>query len=686
MFGSELPSWRQIFTNKYNKKERGHFCGNSDDLIWTSQTAISVRLIIENYQLVMERDVIRLWLPDFFCAETEQLFKKDKIQIDYYPITEKFEPDWKILKKMAAESVGDIFVFVHYFGVYHDINIAKEFCKRNDMLLIEDCAHVLYSSGKFGVKGDFTVYSPHKILPVCDGGIIRYNEKDERIQKVVDGIKKQLEEEVRAGNCVSWRVKKALQKIIKVRRSTVFKVGPHFSDEKAVTENEVRLGISRWSYNTLSGYSYTEIKKIAFTRKMNLDTMNYIVDWLLPEAEPVMTDDVVCPYAALYSIEKIKDKQGAVKKLERAGLLVTFWPTLPGGIKQMKDKSIAADMSENLLVIPIHQGMTPQYMLNRYLPGIKKEKTKYRFEKLSGSMGEREIWENMKDIVRNNIPQDWVYGVTKSEIEKKDLCRYRIYNFSGDCIGMIQALIEKRHGIKYAVRVNRGPIMIKKYNVAEIIFQVMDQFRKMMRPLPFFYAPNLEFTPYHMHLACSYGWKCWNRFGFPSGTMNLEESEEALRKKLDSKWRNQLTAAEKKKLTVRNDNAGYKEFLKIYRTDQKEKGYVGIPEAILNYLFDLEDSPLESYYVEDEAGKVMAFDIIYCQCKTAHYLVGWNSNEGRKLYLNNLLLFNVVISLKQKGIKQFDLGGIEYIHTEDVARFKDGMRPEKYQLMGEFVR
>ena len=409
MFGSELPSWRQIFTNKYNKKERGHFCGNSDDLIWTSQTAISVRLIIENYQLVMERDVIRLWLPDFFCAETEQLFKKDKIQIDYYPITEKFEPDWKILKKMAAESVGDIFVFVHYFGVYHDINIAKEFCKRNDMLLIEDCAHVLYNSGKFGVKGDFTVYSPHKILPVCDGGIIRYNEKDERIQKVVDGIKKQLEEEVRAGNCVSWRVKKALQKIIKVRRSTVFKVGPHFSDEKAVTENEVRLGISRWSYNTLSGYSYTEIKKIAFTRKMNLDTMNYIVDWLLPEAEPVMTDDVVCPYAALYSIEKIKDKQGAVKKLERAGLLVTFWPTLPGGIKQMKDKSIAADMSENLLVIPIHQGMTPQYMLNRYLPGIKKEKTKYRFEKLSGSMGEREIWENMKDIVRNNIPQDWVY-------------------------------------------------------------------------------------------------------------------------------------------------------------------------------------------------------------------------------------------------------------------------------------
>ena len=168
--------------------------------------------------------------------------------------------------------------------------------------------------------------------------------------------------------------------------------------------------------------------------------------------------------------------------------------------------------------------------------------------------------------------------------------------------------------------------------------------------------------------------------------MNLEESEEALRKKLDSKWRNQLTAAEKKKLTVRNDNAGYKEFLKIYRTDQKEKGYVGIPEAILNYLFDLEDSPLESYYVEDEAGKVMAFDIIYCQCKTAHYLVGWNSNEGRKLYLNNLLLFNVVISLKQKGIKQFNLGGIEYIHTEDVARFKDGMRPEKYQLMGEFVR
>ena len=67
-------------------------------------------------------------------------------------------------------------------------------------------------------------------------------------------------------------------------------------------------------------------------------------------------------------------------------------------------------------------------------------------------------------------------------------------------------------------------------------------------------------------------------------------------------------------------------------------------------------------------------------------MVGWNSAEGRKYYLNNLLLYKAIIGAKEKGMQTFDLGGIEDIYTESVAKFKRGTKPVEYRLAGEFVR
>lgn len=684
MLGSELPSWKQILTNKYSAKTAENAYWKGENLIWTSRSGISIRLIAESCAAHIKKDMVRMWIPDLFCVETEELFVTKKVQLDYYPIHGNYEPDWDIIKEMTGNSIPDIFIFVHYFGVYHDVDRAKEFCKRYGTLLIEDCAHVLYPSGKFGLKGDFTVFSPHKILPVCDGGIIKYNEKDDKAQAIADGLKKQLVGEKQSGNCIGWRIKKAVQKITKARRATKFTVGAHFAARKEESVSKFRLRISRWSYHAISGYRYEEFKKIAYIRRMNLRTMNYIVSRLTPEAVPIVPEDTVCPYAAMYSVKNIKDKQEAVRKLERAGILVTYWPTLSDAVKEMTYKSMAADLSGNLLVIPIHQGMTPQYLLKEYLPDLKKTNRNYQFEKINDGAEYGQVCRNEGNVL-DNVPQDWIYGVVKSETAGDELNRYKICGSDGRFIGFMQALIKKKAGIKYAVRVNRGPVMQKGYEGADVVFSIMERFRKMMRPLPVFYAPNLEFSPYNMHVATSYHWRCWNGFGYPSGIINLEESEEMLRKKLDSKWRNQLISAEKRGLAVLNDNARYKEFLEIYRKDQQDKNYKGISNDILLRLFTFKESPLETYYAADENGGVLAFDIVYLQRETAHYLVGWNSAEGRKLYLNNLLLFYALISLKQKGMKRFDLGGIEYIHTEDIAKFKDGMNPEKYHLMGEFV-
>ena len=88
----------------------------------------------------------------------------------------------------------------------------------------------------------------------------------------------------------------------------------------------------------------------------------------------------------------------------------------------------------------------------------------------------------------------------------------------------------------------------------------------------------------------------------------------------------------------------------------------------------------------NEAEEMIAFDMFYIHGKDATYYIGWNSEEGRRNYLNNLLLYYGAIALKKMGIKKLDLGGIEYIHTESIAKFKDGMKPMHFRQIGEFVR
>ena len=91
-------------------------------------------------------------------------------------------------------------------------------------------------------------------------------------------------------------------------------------------------------------------------------------------------------------------------------------------------------------------------------------------------------------------------------------------------------------------------------------------------------------------------------------------------------------------------------------------------------------------YLTNKEDEIIAFDIFYMTNNFGLYLVGWNGSEGRKRYLNNLLFYNAAKKFRERGIRWLDLGGIDYIETEENARFKDGMRPQHYQLLGEFIK
>ncbi len=73
-------------------------------------------------------------------------------------------------------------LIIHYFGFcQNDMNEIISLCIKNNVLLIEDCAHSMLSEtpqGKLGTLGDFSIFSIHKFLATKDGGYLQVNNKD----------------------------------------------------------------------------------------------------------------------------------------------------------------------------------------------------------------------------------------------------------------------------------------------------------------------------------------------------------------------------------------------------------------------------------------------------------------------------------------------------------------------------
>jgi len=67
---------------------------------------------------------------------------------------------------------------IHYFGFPQPLTELTAFCTRNGLLLVEDCAPALFSRDghvPLGTTGVFSVFSPHKTLPLPHGGFLVIN-------------------------------------------------------------------------------------------------------------------------------------------------------------------------------------------------------------------------------------------------------------------------------------------------------------------------------------------------------------------------------------------------------------------------------------------------------------------------------------------------------------------------------
>jgi hypothetical protein len=162
--------------------------------------------------------------------------------------------------------------------------------------------------------------------------------------------------------------------------------------------------------------------------------------------------------------------------------------------------------------------------------------------------------------------------------------------------------------------------------------------------------------------------------------VDLSPSIEELRKKLDKKWRNQLTSSEKNNLKVvwatsrEGCSDAYLAFCVIYNQMRKRKTFetsVDV-EEFGRIQRDLPERHRMKVLICENKGGPVAGLVASAVGDSAIYLLGATSDEGLKSKGAYLLQWTLIKWLKEHGVKWYDLGGIDPEGNPGVYHFKRG--------------
>ncbi|MGH2757041.1 MAG: DegT/DnrJ/EryC1/StrS family aminotransferase [Actinomycetota bacterium] len=117
----------------------------------------------------------RVLVPAYICQSVVTAIRSVGSEVDFYPISSSLEPDLGAIERLLSSSTSSLLA-VHYFGFpMHGFDPTRKLCREKDVVLIEDCAHALFSRTNdrlLGSDGDAAIFSFRKSLPVPEGGAL----------------------------------------------------------------------------------------------------------------------------------------------------------------------------------------------------------------------------------------------------------------------------------------------------------------------------------------------------------------------------------------------------------------------------------------------------------------------------------------------------------------------------------
>lgn len=677
---SEL--FKSIFLKPHaiNDLSKPWILSKTDTPYWFSRSSISILVIIRWWEAYTKKNDPIIWVPDYFCTETLDLIRKSSYKIHFYPIKKNLYPDWDICYSDAKKNKPDLFILVHYFGNQSDIESSIVFCDKFNSIFIEDAAHVIIPINEIGKRSDFIFYSQYKLFSIPDGALLiqrrlkKYfrNNYSEDPQKIMTSILKKLPNKKSNGR--KWFFKKLMLKLL--------------PDLNWFRKNKNKIGKESIASTPLYYFQSDLSKKIL---SMQINDIDKFVSLRKSFSKTFSEISRVSNYNSFYHNKSILYQIGIripsekIKAFSRSKLKVITrkWPNLPPEVlKDHKKYQNTISMQKEFLFFPVHQNLNYNIIYNVGLNLINYKEKHYELIQVSKS-----DWKKyFNKCKHSNLLQTWIYGDVKQKLEGWLPKRFIVQ--SQNKVEAIFQILQKSYGPVTIYRLNRGPLFtrddIDYFSKINIYKKIKKTYLK--RKFRFlFIAPNLENNIENISVLKKAGYIKRNQNYWNSYVINLNNTIENLRLKLNGKWRNQLKKAEKYELSfiLNNSNEAFNVLNEKYRENMIKKNFVGPKEDIFNSIYDHDKKNILVGRVLLN-NRLIAINLISLFGKSANYEIGWNSDEGRKKYANNFLLWNTIVKLKGLGIENFDLGGINKEKNPGIAKFKNGLSGEEYTLAGEW--
>jgi perosamine synthetase len=116
-------------------------------------------------------------VPSYNCGSEIDPLAKSGAHLVPYRVDKRCLIDLDDAQLKVTSKTKALYI-THYFGFPQPLNEIKQFCKINNLYLLEDCALALFSDAddvKLGTVGDVSFFSFVKTLPTLDGGALIVN-------------------------------------------------------------------------------------------------------------------------------------------------------------------------------------------------------------------------------------------------------------------------------------------------------------------------------------------------------------------------------------------------------------------------------------------------------------------------------------------------------------------------------
>jgi lipid II:glycine glycyltransferase (peptidoglycan interpeptide bridge formation enzyme) len=181
--------------------------------------------------------------------------------------------------------------------------------------------------------------------------------------------------------------------------------------------------------------------------------------------------------------------------------------------------------------------------------------------------------------------------------------------------------------------------------------------------------------------------------------LDLTKSEEELLKQMHPKTRYNLKLAEKKGVTIKEDNSekAFQEYLILTEETTKRQNFYAHNKKYHELMWqtlnpkNTKNDELSAHLLKaDYNGKTLAAWILFILGDTLYYPYGSSSSENREVMASNLLMWEAIKFGKKLGLKKFDMWGAlgENPDSKDpwygFHRFKEGYGPKHVEFIGSY--